>query len=341
MVKFRIIIYSIVVILISSSLFSFSVKATEVPHFGTWFTAYPSSYYSSYAHPLPKSLSHGTAIDTQYFNDSSTRSISFWGYEYYNVKTQGFANDLYYGNWDFASFYENITFLNGDYFNSVLGGGHIYNNATVKSVWAVAVFNSGSINVNNLYFSISTDNGNTWSSYQHPYYQNMMWTHAYLLNITSYRTWTPAMLKSNNTIVSLNMYGNVGQNYILDYSGLYYNWYLENYWIPDWRDYDVENNTNGENYTTAPDYNYEYPESGNLAIFNYIIPIFAVVGFSFAGSVIRRSGGFSMQIFLVGIIIGISILVWIPVVPTYTITIPILALVSMLMSHSQGDVSFE
>lgn len=68
---------------------------------------------------------------------------------------------------------------------------------------------------------------------------------------------------------------------------------------------------------------------------NYIIPIGAIFAFSIACAITRK--GFSTQIFLVGIIISISVLVWKESLPFYTMIISALIITGMLFMTTDGE----
>jgi hypothetical protein len=59
----------------------------------------------------------------------------------------------------------------------------------------------------------------------------------------------------------------------------------------------------------------------------------AVFAFSIACAMLRKGQGFSTNIFLGSFAIGITVLVWMPIIPTYMIVLPILILVGMMFSE--------
>jgi hypothetical protein len=66
--------------------------------------------------------------------------------------------------------------------------------------------------------------------------------------------------------------------------------------------------------------------------YDTIIMYMAVLGLSLAVSMMRRNEGFSFNIFMGSIAIGISVLIWASAIPEYIIVLPILMLVGMLFS---------
>lgn len=57
-----------------------------------------------------------------------------------------------------------------------------------------------------------------------------------------------------------------------------------------------------------------------------------ILGLSIAVSMLRKDEGFSFNIFMGSIAIGITVLIWNEAIPTYIIILPILIMVGMLFS---------
>ena len=79
------------------------------------------------------------------------------------------------------------------------------------------------------------------------------------------------------------------------------------------------------------------------AIMDYIIPLIAVVGLSFACAVLRKGKGieFSLSTFICSMAIGLTALIWIGILPEYTIVMPILIISGMLFTSRNGSPSNE
>lgn len=73
-------------------------------------------------------------------------------------------------------------------------------------------------------------------------------------------------------------------------------------------------------------------------IIDLLIPIVALLALSFAVSILRK-GGFSMNIFMASFAIGLCILIWIPLVPSYMIIMTVLIMVGMLFSDNVGEIN--
>ena len=70
-----------------------------------------------------------------------------------------------------------------------------------------------------------------------------------------------------------------------------------------------------------------------FGIVGYLVGIGAAIGMSVACATFR-SGGFSMNIFMVALSISIAVLVWIPLIPVYMIIVSIFLLVGLLFTGS-------
>lgn len=70
-------------------------------------------------------------------------------------------------------------------------------------------------------------------------------------------------------------------------------------------------------------------------IMEYLVVIVAIFCFALASSVTRK--GFSTNIFMVSVIIGINVLVWKEVLPFWTIILCALIIVGILFTDNQGD----
>lgn len=57
-----------------------------------------------------------------------------------------------------------------------------------------------------------------------------------------------------------------------------------------------------------------------------------VLGLSLGVSMLRKDEGFSFNIFMGSIAIGITVLIWCGAIPTYIIVLPILIMVGMIFS---------
>lgn len=74
---------------------------------------------------------------------------------------------------------------------------------------------------------------------------------------------------------------------------------------------------------------------------DYIIPFALVLGFSLATS-ITATRKFSMNIFLASVAVGIAVLVWIPIIPRYSIALSVLIVIGILLSDKdQTDTVME
>lgn len=71
--------------------------------------------------------------------------------------------------------------------------------------------------------------------------------------------------------------------------------------------------------------------------YDSIIMYMAVLGLSLAVSMLRRSEGFSFNVFMGSAAIGITVLIWANGIPQYMIVLPILMLVGMLFSDKVTD----
>lgn len=74
---------------------------------------------------------------------------------------------------------------------------------------------------------------------------------------------------------------------------------------------------------------------------DYLIPIVAVFLMSIATSFIANRREFSLNIFMASMAIGISILVWVKILPIWTIVISVLIIVLMLFTEKGGTISGE
>ncbi len=61
-----------------------------------------------------------------------------------------------------------------------------------------------------------------------------------------------------------------------------------------------------------------------------LVMLAAVFAFSAATAILRNGESFSINIFLSSAAIGITLLIWMPVLPTYMIVLPIAIIVSMM-----------
>jgi hypothetical protein len=69
-------------------------------------------------------------------------------------------------------------------------------------------------------------------------------------------------------------------------------------------------------------------------IFDYLIGILAVFGFSFAGALNWRTRELSTPMFLAGIVIGIGILIWVGMIPFYAVIISALCIIGLMFMGS-------
>jgi hypothetical protein len=73
-------------------------------------------------------------------------------------------------------------------------------------------------------------------------------------------------------------------------------------------------------------------------ITNYMIPIGIVFFFSVASAIFYdRDSGFNNTVLMVSLSIGIAVLVWIPCVPNYFLSISALLLLGVIFSHAGSD----
>jgi hypothetical protein len=74
---------------------------------------------------------------------------------------------------------------------------------------------------------------------------------------------------------------------------------------------------------------------------NYLIPIGLVFFFSVASAIFyNRESGFNNTVLMVSLSIGIAVLVWIPCVPSYFISISALLLLGVIFTNSnRGGVA--
>jgi len=70
-------------------------------------------------------------------------------------------------------------------------------------------------------------------------------------------------------------------------------------------------------------------------ITDYLIVIGAILGFSIAASITKN--GFSTNVFLTGVAICISVLIWVPMLPRYLIIVPILIITGIFFSGSNTE----
>lgn len=104
--------------------------------------------------------------------------------------------------------------------------------ATIVAVWAVAVTKASNISDINCVMEYSAGISEMYftskGSYYFTAYKTEGWNgigSRWTWNITSYEAWTPAMVESNSTWVSLKTTNNYGSNYLYcDYLGLYVWW---------------------------------------------------------------------------------------------------------------------
>ena len=76
-----------------------------------------------------------------------------------------------------------------------------------------------------------------------------------------------------------------------------------------------------------------------MDIMTIMVSLVMAMGVSLVCSVIGRNGDFSMNIFMATLAICIAVLVWIPVLPSYTIIISVLLIVAMLFSSPDSNGS--
>jgi hypothetical protein len=69
-------------------------------------------------------------------------------------------------------------------------------------------------------------------------------------------------------------------------------------------------------------------------IFDYLIGILAVFGFSFAGALNWRTRELSTTTFLAGVTIGIGVLIWVAMIPFYSVIISALCIIGMIFMGS-------
>lgn len=72
-----------------------------------------------------------------------------------------------------------------------------------------------------------------------------------------------------------------------------------------------------------------------MNIMDYLIPVGAVLGISAACAMMYEKS-FSINVFLTALTIGIAVLCWIPLIPSYSIVISVLIIVGMFFKDS-GD----
>lgn len=66
------------------------------------------------------------------------------------------------------------------------------------------------------------------------------------------------------------------------------------------------------------------------SIMTYLIPIAIVLGFAMLASLANRE--FSKNIFLTSIAVGIAIMIWIPMLPSFLISLSILCIIAMIFA---------
>lgn len=76
-------------------------------------------------------------------------------------------------------------------------------------------------------------------------------------------------------------------------------------------------------------------------IMDYAILFGVVMGMSSACAFNIKNKSFSSSIFMISAAIAISALVWLSLFPLYIITIPVLIIIIMVFSDSNGDTSNE
>lgn len=80
-----------------------------------------------------------------------------------------------------------------------------------------------------------------------------------------------------------------------------------------------------------------------MAFSEYLVAMAVVFVMSIGCSLLsfRKNREFSLNIFLSSMAIGVSILVWVRLLPTFTIVISVLMIVIMLFTEKSGSVSSE
>ena len=74
---------------------------------------------------------------------------------------------------------------------------------------------------------------------------------------------------------------------------------------------------------------------------NYLIPVVAVFLLSTASAFLGNRREFSMNVFEASMAIGLSILVWVRLLPIWAIVVSVLIIVVMLFTERGGGVSSE
>lgn len=76
-----------------------------------------------------------------------------------------------------------------------------------------------------------------------------------------------------------------------------------------------------------------------MDIMTIMVSLVMAMGISLICSVIGRNGNFSVNMFMATLAICIAVLVWVPVLPSFTIIISVLLIVAMLFAtpNSEGD----
>lgn len=126
-------------------------------------------------------------------------------------------------------------------------------NATIAYVWVKAYFYS--LGMPNCTLSYSLDNQAHWeSSPEYPKSTTPVpGSDAWVTwNVTTLETWTPALLLSERTWLSLEMEVPAGVSYYIDYLGLSYLFYLPGEALPSWVDPPEETGTFGWNIGSGP-----------------------------------------------------------------------------------------
>lgn len=70
-------------------------------------------------------------------------------------------------------------------------------------------------------------------------------------------------------------------------------------------------------------------------MFNFIIPVAIVLAIATASAIANKR--FSKNVFLTSIAVGMAVMIWIPLLPSFMIVVSILCIVGMIFSDSGSD----
>lgn len=70
-------------------------------------------------------------------------------------------------------------------------------------------------------------------------------------------------------------------------------------------------------------------------MFDFIIPVAIVLSIATASAIANKR--FSKNVFLTSIAVGMAVMIWIPLLPSFMIVVSILCIVGMIFSDSGSD----